>query len=185
MRKKLTKPRGKTYARCWLIAKNVEGDWSPPPPPPPRLMRVKPKCNIQPYDPKMTFDFKHLCVINISLPNVHKYCQVWMKPINVTDNFSNKFKPKCNIQIEWPEEKKNLTSTMFVPSMSLSPRVMIHTFDQNPLSLAKENQFKIVTKMEPQWPQDILWPQLSCLLSMSHYQKNHFPQDGSKSTTNF
>ena len=34
------KPRGKTYARCGLIAKNVEGP-PPPPPPPPGLIRVK------------------------------------------------------------------------------------------------------------------------------------------------
>ena len=28
------KPRGKTYARCGLIAKNVEGGLEQPPPPP-------------------------------------------------------------------------------------------------------------------------------------------------------
>ena len=37
------KPRGKTYAHCGLIAKNVEGGAgaAPPPPPPPGLIRVK------------------------------------------------------------------------------------------------------------------------------------------------
>ena len=35
------KLRGKTYARCRLIAKNVEGGGAAPPPPPPGLIRVK------------------------------------------------------------------------------------------------------------------------------------------------
>ena len=40
IRKKLMKPRGKAYACCGLIAKNVEGGLDSPPPPP-GLIRVK------------------------------------------------------------------------------------------------------------------------------------------------
>ena len=88
-------PRGKTYARCGLIAKNVEGELEQPPPPP-GLIRVKVPTSSQATYPsdKESFWIVSIMLLVLTSFEVCKPCTSTHTSANLTTSLQSQCQTK-------------------------------------------------------------------------------------------